>query len=70
MELGSGPRRLTVPPELADALERDPVARRSFERRSYRQQRRYVTAIEAAADEAGRRHRAARTVTLLRATRP
>ena len=66
IELGSGPRRLVVPAELDDALERDPAARRSFELLSYRRQRRYVQAIEAAAD---RRRRVARTVALLRAIR-
>ena len=67
IELASGPRRLVIPPELDEALERDPVARRAFGLLSYRQQRRYVSAIEAAADGARRRRRADRTVTLLRA---
>jgi hypothetical protein len=39
IELGSAPRRLDVPTELDDALERDAVARRAFGRLSYRQQR-------------------------------
>jgi uncharacterized protein YdeI (YjbR/CyaY-like superfamily) len=69
LELEVDPPRLVVPPELADALDRDVVARRAFERLPLRSQQHYVWLIQDAAGAAARRRMAARTLTLLRAAR-
>jgi len=41
-------RRVEVPADLAAALDREPAARRAFEKLSYSHQRRHVLAIEQA----------------------
>lgn len=43
---GTEPREVTVPPELADALDRDPDARHSFGALSHSGKQRIVTPIE------------------------
>ena len=39
IELASHPRELTIPPRIADVLDDDDLARRTFARLSYEQQR-------------------------------
>jgi hypothetical protein len=66
LELDTEPREVTVPPDLADALDRDAAARRFFGGLSYSNRRRLVTAIEDAKTAETRRRRIATTVGKLR----
>jgi len=45
VELDTGPREVTVPPELAEALARDPAAGRTFEALSYSKKRLLVDPV-------------------------
>jgi hypothetical protein len=69
IELDTAPREVTVPPDLADALERDPEAGRSFESLSYSNKRRHVLSIEGARTAETRQRRIARVVSELREDR-
>ena len=62
----TAPREVTVPGDLADALEADPTALRSFEALSYGQQLLFVLSIQGAKQSETRRRRIARTVTILK----
>lgn len=57
IELDVTPRVVTVPPELAAALDADPVARGAFDRLSPGRQRAVVLAIERAVQPETRRRR-------------
>jgi hypothetical protein len=46
LELDTEPRELTVPPDFADALDRDADARRVFDGLSYSNRQRFVLGIE------------------------
>lgn len=48
IELDTAPRTVSVPPELATALDRSPAARRWFDALSYSNKRRHVLAVEGA----------------------
>jgi uncharacterized protein YdeI (YjbR/CyaY-like superfamily) len=65
--MNDDPQLLAVPPELADILDEDSSVRRSFERLSYAQQRRFVVPIAGARRVGTRERRAAEAVELLRA---
>jgi Bacteriocin-protection, YdeI or OmpD-Associated/Domain of unknown function (DUF1905) len=67
IELDTAPRELEVPAELAAALERDPVARKTFERLSYSNKKRHVLAVEGAKTEETRQRRLGKILDELRA---
>lgn len=62
VELDTEPREVTVPPDLADALDETPDAKRAFEALSYSNRRRHVTSIEGAKTDETRRRRVAKIV--------
>ena len=66
VELDTEPREVPLPPDFADALERDADARRFFASLSYSNRRRLVIPIEDAKTAETRERRIAKTVTLLR----
>jgi len=66
VELDREPREVTVPPDLAAALEGDAAARRFFDGLSYSNRRRFVLSIEGARTADTRRRRIDRTVDQLR----
>ena len=63
--LDSEPREVRVPPDLADALERDADAKRFFEGLSYSNKRRVVLQIEDAKTPETRQRRIAKAVSTL-----
>jgi hypothetical protein len=65
IELDTAPREVTVPPDFAEALDRDAAARRSFDRMSYSHKRRWVMSIEDAKTPETRQRRIAKAVTEL-----
>lgn len=66
LELDTEPREVAVPPDLQEALDRDPEALRFFDGLSYSNKRRYVLAIEDAKSDATRQRRVAKTIEALR----
>jgi hypothetical protein len=66
VELDTEPREVTVPADLAAALERDEPARRSFERLAYSHRLRHVLAVEAAKAPETRQRRIEKTLEMLR----
>ena len=64
--LMSQPRVLALPPDLADALEREDDVLRSFERMSYDGQAELVLSVDRARTAQSRRRRIARALGLLR----
>jgi hypothetical protein len=69
IELDTEPRQVTVPPDLAQALESAPDARRFFNGLSYSNQRRLVLAIEGAKTPETRRRRIESTIDKLKEAR-
>lgn len=65
LELDTAPREVVVPPDLAAALDADPVAKERFTALSYSNKRRLVMPIEAIKGEAARQRRVERTVASL-----
>ncbi len=66
IELDTEPREVTVPPDLAEALDGDADAKRFFEGLSYSHKRRHVLAIEDAKTAETRQRRVAKAVSMLR----
>jgi hypothetical protein len=66
IELDTEPREVSVPPDFAEALDRDTDARRFFDGLSYSNKRRLVMGIEDAKTEETRQRRIAKTVETLR----
>ncbi len=66
LELDSEPREVTVPPDLADALDRQPEARRFFDGLSYSNRRRIVASVEEARTAETRLRRINKAVDTLR----
>lgn len=66
IELDTGLREVTVPADLADALDNDPVARRSFDALSFSKKQRYVIPIEQAKKPETRLQRITKAVSMLR----
>jgi hypothetical protein len=66
VELDTEPRKVTVPADLAAALDGDDAARRAFERLSYSHQLRHVLAIEEAKAPETRRRRVEKALETLR----
>jgi hypothetical protein len=57
VELDTAPREVTVPPELGNALARNPQAKKFFDQLSYSKKRLYTVPIEKAkTDETRQRH--------------
>ena len=65
IELDTEPREVSVPPDFADALDRDPDAKRFFEGLSYSNKRRVVLPIEDAKTDETRQRRIAKAVSML-----
>ena len=65
IELDTEPREVTVPPDLADALNRDADARRFFDGLSYSNKRRIVLSVEEAKTAETRQKRIAKAVSML-----
>lgn len=66
VELDTEPREVSVPPDFAEALDRDADARRFFDGLSYSNKRRLVLSIEEAKTAETRQRRIAKTVDTLR----
>src|SRR3712207_3137936 len=66
IELDTAPREVTVPPDLAEALERDVDAKRYFEGLSYSQKQRHVLPIEQAKTAETRQRRIDKALSMLR----
>lgn len=66
VEVDDEPREVTVPPDLAAALDEDADARRAFDALPYSHRLRHVLAIEEAKTAATRQRRVATAVTMLR----
>ena len=66
IELDTEPREVTVPPDFAEALDRDPDARRFFDGLSYSNKRRHVLSIEEAKTPETRQRRIDKAVSMLR----
>jgi hypothetical protein len=70
LELDSAPREVTVPPELAAALDAEPAARATFDGLSYSNRSWHVLQITGAKTEETRQRRIARSVEALKQGRP
>jgi len=66
VELDTEPRQVTVPPDLAAALDSDQEARRRFDSLSYSHRLRHVLAIDEAKSAETRQRRIERAVVMLR----
>jgi hypothetical protein len=66
VELDTEPREVTVPPDLAEALEREVDAKRYFEGLSYSQKQRHVLPIEQAKTAETRQRRIDKALSILR----
>jgi hypothetical protein len=66
IELDTAPREVTVPPDLAEALERDAAAKRTFDELSYSNKQWHVLSIEGAKTAETRRRRIAKSIGMLR----
>jgi len=66
LQLDTAPREVAVPVDLAEALDADGSARRSFDSLSYSNQRRWVLSVEAAKAPETRRRRIDKAVSELR----
>jgi hypothetical protein len=66
IELDTEPREVTVPPDLAEALEREVDAKRYFEGLSYSQKQRHVLPIEQATTAETRQRRIDKALSMLR----
>ena len=67
LEIDTEPRTVTVPDDLAAALDADSAARQAFDALSYSQQQRHVLAIEGARTPETRRRRLEKVLGELRA---
>lgn len=70
IELDTAPRDVTVPPDLAKALKKDPKATKTFEGLSYSNRRWHVQSIEGAKTDETRQRRIAKSVRILHEGRP
>ena len=66
LSLDTDPREVSVPADLAVALDADPAAKEAFGRLAYSHQQRHVLAIEAAKAPATRQRRVDATLAALR----
>jgi antitoxin component of MazEF toxin-antitoxin module len=65
--LDDSPRELVIPAALAELLDRDPNAKRTFEKLSYTNRKRHVLAVEGAKTEETRKRRLEKIATELQA---
>ena len=65
LELDTAPREVTVPPDLAAALEADPEAKRTWDSLSYSNRRFHAESIDGAKTDETRQRRIAKAVALL-----
>jgi hypothetical protein len=70
LELDTAPREVTVPDDLAAALEAEPAARATFDGLSYSNRSWHVLQVTGAKTEETRRRRVTRSVEALRQGRP
>jgi hypothetical protein len=66
VELDLAPREVSVPPDFAEALERDAAARRFFEGLSFSQKQWHVLSVEGAKAPETRRRRIEKSIAMLR----
>jgi hypothetical protein len=66
IELDTAPREVTVPPDLAAALDAEPAARATFERLSYSNKSWHVLQVTGAKTEETRQRRIAKSIDALR----
>ena len=66
LELDTEPRTVSVPGDLASALEAEPAAQWRFDELSYSRQREYVDSVAAAKTAATRQRRISKTIDALR----
>lgn len=69
VELDTEPRKVAVPADLAEALDREPEAKSILERLSYSNKRRHVLSIEGAKTPETRQRRIVKVIDTLRAGR-
>jgi hypothetical protein len=62
VELDTQPREVTVPPDLAAALDAEPVARKNFDGMAYTHRREWVRSIEDAKKPETRQRRVAKAI--------
>jgi hypothetical protein len=70
VELDTAPREITVPPELAAALDVDPAARATFDALSYSNKSWHVLQVTGAKTDETRERRIAKSIAALRAGKP
>jgi hypothetical protein len=70
IELDTAPREVSVPAELAAALDAEPAARRTFDALSYSNKSWHTLQVEGAKTDETRQRRIARSVEILREGRP
>jgi hypothetical protein len=70
LELDTAPREVTVPADLAAALDADAEARRTFDALSYSNRQWHVLSVEGAKTDETRQRRIARSVSALHEGRP
>jgi hypothetical protein len=66
IELDTAPREVAVPPDFANALQRDKAAKRTFDGLSYSNKQWHVVSIEGAKSAETRQRRIAKSVGMLR----
>jgi uncharacterized protein YdeI (YjbR/CyaY-like superfamily) len=66
IELDTEKREVNVPPDLAEALEKDPDAKRFFDGLSYSNKSRHVLSVEGAKTAETRQRRIDKALTLFR----
>jgi hypothetical protein len=70
VELDTAPREVSVPPELAAALDAEPAARRTFDGLSYSNKSWHTLQVEGAKTDETRQRRIAKSIEALREGRP
>jgi hypothetical protein len=70
IELDTQPRELSIPPDLAEALDREPDAKRTFDGLSHSNRQWHVLSVEGAKTPETRQRRIDRSIVTLRAGRP
>lgn len=70
IELDTAPREVSVPPDLAAALDAEPAARRTFDALSYSNRSWHVLQVTGAKTDDTRQRRIARSIEALREGRP
>jgi uncharacterized protein YdeI (YjbR/CyaY-like superfamily) len=70
LELGTAPREVEIPPDLAAALDAEPAARRTFDALSYSNRSWHVLQVTGAKTDETRQRRIAKSVEALKEGRP